>query len=83
MPGICPVGLVKRRKTCTDESTSYFYRLTAKPTLEEAIVVCDVEIWHGQLFKQDEYDQIKEKVHADIQKKTEGFEIVEAEYSLS
>jgi hypothetical protein len=42
-----------------------------------------VEIWHGQLFKQDSYKQIKEKVFADIQKKTEGFELVEAEYSLS
>lgn len=83
MPGICPVGLVEHHKTCTDESTVYFYRLTAKPRLEEAIVVCDVEIWHGQLFKQDEYNQIKDKVHANIQKKTEGFELVDAEYSLS
>jgi len=34
-------------------------------------------------FKQDEYNQIKEKVRADIQKRTEGFELVDAEYSLS
>jgi hypothetical protein len=67
MPEICPVGIVESRKTCTDESTVYFYRLTAKPTLEEAIVVCDVEIW--QLFKQDEYNQIKEKVLANIKKR--------------
>jgi hypothetical protein len=83
MRGICPVGVVELSKTCTDGSIVYFYRLTAKPQLEETIVKCDVEIWHGQFLKQDEYNQIKEKIRADIQKKTEGFEIVKAEFSLS
>jgi hypothetical protein len=80
MRGIFPVGVIERQETCTDESTAYFYRLTAKPPLEDAVVLCDVEIWHGHLFKQDAYNQIKEKVHSNILEKTKGLELVDAEY---